>query len=126
MNDALGAYRKMRRIHDAFPMALASSRVRAADQFGVEQAGERQTTEAVGGLAEKGAAIDVQFELLGVECRLHTVRRSKSQNPKSKSQKNPKTQLSISRPSDPCFGAWSLGFSFSVHAGKNQNQFFCF
>src|SRR6266480_7970212 len=78
MNDALGAYRKMRRIHDAFPMALASSRVRAADQFGVEQSGERQTTEAVGGLAEKGAAIDVQFELLGVECRLHTVRRSTS------------------------------------------------
>ena len=48
----------MRRIDDASPMAVGGSGFGAADELGIEQAGESDAAQAVSGPAEESAAVD--------------------------------------------------------------------
>src|SRR5207249_2143004 len=67
MNDALGSHGKMGRVHDAFPAPLSRRCFGAADQFGVEEASQGDTAQAVGGTAQEGAAIYVELKLLSIK-----------------------------------------------------------
>src|SRR2546421_392371 len=92
MNDAFGPHRKMCRLNDPFPSGCSLRGLSRAQQFGVEQAGQRQTAEPVGGAAQKSAPIDAQFVFVKVE-RVHN---QKFKAPRSKLKRNPR--LNIPKP----------------------------
>ena len=92
MNDAFGPHRKMGRLNDPFPSGRSLRGLSRAQQFGIEQAGQRQTAEPVGGAAQKSAPIDAQWEFVRVE-RVHN---QKFKAPRSKLKRN--TKLNIPKP----------------------------
>src|SRR6267143_3490489 len=83
VNDAPGFDGKMRWIDHALPTSLVGRGLGSVKPFGIEQAGQRQTAQAVGRAAQKGAAIDVQLEFLRIEVGIHTdqIPNSKIQTP---------------------------------------------